>query len=93
MIKSYRHAVIAKPRKALRKRVRTIINTFSGRVGVSALNLTTGEEFNIKELIVFPALSSIKLAILVELFYQEKEGMVFFDEKITTSPDSINTSG
>ena len=83
MIKSYRHAVIAKPRKALRKRVRTIINTFSGRVGVSALNLTTGEEFNINELIVFPALSSIKLAILVELFYQEKEGMVFFDEKIT----------
>ncbi|SVA61226.1 uncharacterized protein METZ01_LOCUS114080 [marine metagenome] len=83
MIKNYRNVVVANPRRILRLRVRNIIRAFSGRVGVSARNLTTSEKFNINEQTVFPALSSIKLAILIELFYQEKEGKLQLDEKIT----------
>ena len=85
MIKNYRNVVVANPRRTLRLRVRNIIRTFSGRVGVSARNLTTSEKFNINEQTIFPALSSIKLAILTELFYQEKEGKLQLDEKITVT--------
>ena len=77
--------VTANPRKALRSRVRNVIRNFSGRVGVSAQNLTTGEEFNINEQTVFPTLSSIKLAILTELFFQEQERRLDFGEKITVT--------
>ncbi|MBM3944025.1 MAG: serine hydrolase [SAR202 cluster bacterium] len=89
MIKSYRDTVVANPRAALRSRVRSVVNNFSGRVGVSAKNLTTGEVFNLNEQTVFPTLSCIKLGILTELFFQAHEGRLRLDEKITIQKSDI----
>lgn len=89
MIKSYRDTVVANPRTALRSRVRSVVSSFSGRVGVAARNLTTGEEFNVNAQTVFPTLSSIKLAILTELFFQVHEGKIKLDEKITIKKSDL----
>ncbi|MDA1188382.1 MAG: class A beta-lactamase-related serine hydrolase [Chloroflexi bacterium] len=68
--------------QALRRRVQGIIRRFSGRVGVAARNLTTGEELYIREHEQFPTLSTIRVPMMTELFFQAHEGKVRLDEKV-----------
>ena len=66
----------------LRSEVEAIAASFSGRVSVSANNLTTGERLDIREAEVFPALSAIKLGIMAELFFQVAEGGLALTDKV-----------
>ena len=68
---------------SLRSEVERIAEGFSGRLSVSANNLTTGERLDIREAEVFPALSAIKLGIMAELFFQVEEGTIALTDRVT----------
>ncbi len=53
-----------------------------GVVGYAVLDLTSGERFGHLETTVFPTASTIKLAIVYELFKQAEEGKVRLDQSI-----------
>ena len=76
-------------RRALRARVQRIIRRFSGRAGVAARNLTTGETLYINEAEVFPSLSSIKVAIMAELFFRIDQGDLSLTDRLTVKTEDI----
>jgi len=59
--------------KKLETRVRDIADRLDGVMGVAILDLTDGRIFFYNADRVFPAASSIKIAVLVELYRQEQE--------------------
>ena len=73
----------------LRSEVEAIAGGFSGRVSVSANNLTTGERLDIREAEAFPALSAIKLGIMAELFFQVAAGGLALTDKVTVSQSDL----
>ena len=73
----------------LRSEVEAIAGSFSGRVSVSANNLTTGERLDIREAEAFPALSAIKLGIMAELFFQVAAGGLALTDKVTVSQSDL----
>ena len=73
----------------LRSEVEAIAASFSGRVSVSANNLTTGERLDIREAEVFPALSAIKLGIMAELFFQVEEGGLALTDKVVVRQSDL----
>ena len=75
--------------RALRARVQRIIRRFSGRAGVAARNLTTGETLYINEAEVFPSLSSIKVAIMAELFFRIDQGNLSLTDRLTVKDADI----
>lgn len=70
-------------RRALERKLATIVDALDGVAGYAALDLTSGEEVGRLEQQAFPTASTIKLAILYELFRQADEGRVPLD---TASP-------
>ena len=74
---------------ALKARIDELISGFSGRVGVSANNLTTGDQLQINEAELFPALSSIKVAIMVELFRRVHSGDMHLEEPVQVCGDDL----
>lgn len=60
--------------------IRRIARNFSGKLGVAARNLKTGEEVFFNAGIVFPTASMIKIAILLELFRRRQSGDLELDE-------------
>lgn len=73
----------------LRSEVGKIAAEFTGRVSVSANNLTTGERLDIRESEVFPALSAIKLGIMAELFYRVDAGDIALTDKVTIKKSDL----
>jgi beta-lactamase class A len=73
----------------LRSEVEKIAAEFSGRVSVSANNLTTGERLDIRESEVFPALSAIKLGVMAELFYRIDAGDIALTDKVTINKSDL----
>ncbi|MGE5243922.1 MAG: serine hydrolase, partial [Betaproteobacteria bacterium] len=59
-----------------------IASTVRGTVGYSVLDLTSGDRIGRLQNDVFPTASTIKLAILYELFKQADEGTVRLDERV-----------
>jgi beta-lactamase class A len=59
--------------KKLETRVRDIANKFDGVMGVAILDLTDGRIFSFDADGVFPTASSIKIAILLELYCQDQQ--------------------
>ena len=59
--------------KKLETRVRDVADRFDGVMGVAILDLTDGRIFLHNADRVFPAASSIKIAVLVELYLQDQE--------------------
>jgi len=55
-------------------RLREIVGGTKGAMGLSALDLTSGERFSINENLVFPQGSAIKIPILMEVYKQANEG-------------------
>lgn len=53
-----------------------------GVMGVSILDLTTGQHFGVNEDLVFPQGSSIKIPILIELYRQANAGELRLDERL-----------
>ncbi len=74
---------------ALRSEVERVADEFSGRVSVSANNLTKGERLDIRESEVFPALSAIKLAIMTELFFRIEAGDFSLTDKVTVNKSDL----
>ena len=64
-------------------RVHTIAAGVDGVVGYEVLDLTSGERFGHLEHDVFPTASTIKLAIVYELFKQADEHRIALDDRIT----------
>jgi beta-lactamase class A len=65
------------------RRVEDIAAHVDGVVGYDVLDLTSGERFGHLEREVFPTASTIKLAIVYELFKQADEGRVRLEDSLT----------
>ena len=63
----------------LDRKLANIVDTLDGVVGYAALDLTSGEETGRLDDQAFPTASTIKLAILYELFRQADEGRLALD--------------
>lgn len=68
------------------QRVKDIAAHVDGVVGYEVLDVTTGQRFGRLEHGEFPTASTIKLAIVYELFKQVDEGRVRLDDPITLDP-------
>jgi beta-lactamase class A len=71
---------LAELRHVLERRLDTIATSLDGVFGYTIVDLTTGEELRRLQDSVFPTASTIKLAILYELFKQADEGVVNLDQ-------------
>lgn len=60
-----------------------VVRGFKGVMGVSAKNLLTGEEVNVDADRRFPTASTIKVAVLLEIYHQAAEGTLRMDETLT----------
>lgn len=69
----------------LEQRVRGIDSGLDGVLGVAVKDLTSGATLGIRADEVFPAASTIKLAVLYELYRQAGEGRIDLDE-VTAPP-------
>jgi beta-lactamase class A len=67
-------------RRQLDRQLQSIVDGVNGVVGYAALDLTSGEELGRLERQEFPTASTIKLAILYELFKQADEGRLRLDD-------------
>ncbi len=67
----------------LERRLQQIAGRLDGVAGYVILDLTTGDRIAHLDRAVFPTASSIKLAIVYELFRQAQEGKIDLDERIT----------
>jgi beta-lactamase class A len=81
--------------KKLETRVRDVADRFDGVMGVAILDLTDGRIFLHNADRVFPAASSIKIAVLVELYRQDQEarsgakGKARLDDTYTFDPKDL----
>jgi beta-lactamase class A len=81
--------------KKLETRVRGIADKFDGVMGVAILDLTDGRTFSHNADRVFPTASSIKIAILLELYRQDQEarsgakGKARLDDTYTFDPKDL----
>jgi len=75
--------------------VRDIADKFDGVMGVAILDLTDGRIFSVNADHVFPTASSIKIAVLVELYRQDQEtrsrakGKASLDDTYTFDPKDL----
>ena len=81
--------------KKLETRIRDIGDKFNGVMGVAILDLTDGRMFSLNADRVFPTASSIKIAVLVELYRQDQEtrsgakGKTRLDDTYTFDPKDL----
>ena len=68
------------------------IQGFKGFMGVTATNLTTGETISVNGDTPFPTASSIKTAVMVEVFHQIAEGK-FKQDTVLTLKDKLKVGG
>jgi len=66
-------------RRVLDRRLDAVVESLDGVAGYAALDLTSGEEIGRLDRQAFPTASTIKLAVLYELFRQVDEGRVAID--------------
>jgi len=82
-------------RKKLETRIRDIADKFDGVMGVAILDLTDGRIFSLNADRVFSTASSIKIAVLVELYRQDQEtrsgakGKARLDDTYTFDPKDL----
>jgi beta-lactamase class A len=69
-----------------------IARNVPGVMGIAAVDLTSGERFGVNENFVFPQGSSIKVAILVELFAQAERGTLRLEEGVPITA-AVRTGG
>lgn len=75
-------------RAQLDHRLREIASAVDGVVGYEVVDLTSGDRFAHLEREVFPTASTIKLALVYELFKQVEEGKISLDESIRLNRSS-----
>ena len=69
-------------REKLIARINDLAAKLDGVMGLAVKDLTTGEEFLFNQNLVFPQGSSIKVAILLEVFKQAKEGKFSLQDRL-----------
>lgn len=80
-------AVTSDPRVAelhqkLARQLNAIADSFDGVMGIAAKDLTTGETFGVSADMVFPQASSIKIAVLMEMFRQAQAGTLRLEDRV-----------
>lgn len=70
------------------------LNRLHGESSLAVRGLVNGESFGIREEKVFPAYSSIKTAIMAEVFRRHEQGLLHIDQRIavTNSPKAEGSS-
>src|SRR5688572_20130970 len=76
------HVVTDDSRARTLARLEQVRDRFSGRMGIAARNLATGEEFLVDHLHAFPTASSIKVPILYQLFRRVEAGEIALDDRV-----------
>lgn len=78
----------------LRDRLSAIARDAPGVVGVSLVDLTSGERVGVNDTLVFPQGSAIKVAVLVELYRQAERGRLSLTERVPVrAADQVGGSG
>ncbi len=71
-----------------------IARTTEGVLGVSVIDLRSGERFGINDTLRFPQGSAIKIPLLVELYHQADAGKLSLEEKVSlTRTDQVGGTG
>jgi beta-lactamase class A len=89
-------ALCAAPASAadLEARIAPLVKAHKGKVAVAVKHLKTGETYFLDADTVMPTASLIKLPVMVEAYWQEKEGKVKLDTKLTLKKeDKVGGSG
>lgn len=60
-----------------------IVRATNGVVGVSVIDLKSGDRFGVNDSLVFPQGSAIKIPVLVELYRQADAGLLRLDERVS----------
>lgn len=76
----------------LQRELTRIADDVPGVMGVTVLDLSTGDRFAVNESLVFPQGSSIKIPILIELYRQADEGELQLDQRLPVG-ESDQTGG
>lgn len=69
--------------QSVNHKIYQLVNQFNGKPGIAFKNFTTGDDFFLNADERFPTASVIKLPIMVEAFYQVKEGKIKFSDTLT----------
>ena len=84
----------ARPGTTIDQRIHAAIDTFPGSVSLYARNLDTGASYELRADDPVPTASTIKLPIMVELFAEEKEGKLDWNQKLSlTETDKVSGTG
>jgi beta-lactamase class A len=75
-------------------RIRAVDEALDGVLGVATIDLTSGRVFAYNADAVFPTASSIKIAIMIQVFRDERAGKFSFADQVTLGPkDNAGGSG
>jgi beta-lactamase class A len=70
----------------LRLQIERLIAGADGKVGVAVRHLESGQTVAVNGDLLFPMASTFKLPVLVELFFQAREGRLSLDDEISVQP-------
>lgn len=76
-------------RTLMLQRIDRVREQFSGRLGVAATNLATGEEVFVEETHPFPTASTVKVPVLYELFRLAESGVLSLSDRIEVKDSDI----
>lgn len=79
-------------RDKLQSELAAIVDDYEGVAGIHVLDLTTGDRFAIRDELIFPQASAIKVPILLELFRRAEEDPGILRRRIEMT-DEVRTAG
>ncbi len=79
-------------RAQFQDRLETLVEAYEGVAGVHVVDLTDGTRFAVRDDLVFPQASSIKIPILLELFRRAEEEPGLLERRVEMT-DEIRTGG
>ncbi|MGB0543042.1 MAG: serine hydrolase [Longimicrobiales bacterium] len=79
-------------RAHLQEQLASIVEAYEGVAGVHVLDLTTGERFAVRDELVFPQASAIKVPILLELFRRAEADPDLLRKRVELT-DEVRTGG
>ena len=74
------------------KSIQAAVESFAGEAGVFAINLRTGEQIAVNADRRFPTASTIKIAVMLEVYHQASEGRLSLDDVLPVK-DSERVGG
>jgi beta-lactamase class A len=77
---------MSEARREILQRLTQLCDHFSGQLGIAARHLGTGEELAVHAGESFPTASSIKIAVLIELYRRAQAGELALSERLRYTP-------